>query len=346
MTKKWISGALVGVLLAISITVYHNGIPGIIKKRPPKIAIAASIYPIADLVKNIGGDRVDVHTVLPDGLSPHTVNPDQLDRGAVRNARIVFQVGYGLEPWMDKLLAMANRPPLLITLSDGIAPITHKDHPLIPEPIVSNNASSGPTASATSDVRIDDHDDISDSPLTMGVPSASARLNANPHTWLNPLNALHMCEVIANTLSELDPAYRDYYEANFLKYQTELRKLDQITIKTLSPFSHRKYIALHDAWEYFDRRYITQCILPVEETPGQYPSISQEKRIYDAMDLYGIKIIFIEPQLSQAPIHKIASQAHCTLLTLDPIGGQKYKNRNTYLKMMTYNLNQMKQAFN
>ena len=91
--------------------------------EPPadgRVLVAASIPPIADMVRQVGGERVEVLTLVPPGASPHTyeLTPDQMRRLA--KARVLFLNGVGLEFWADKAIAAAENPNLqVITLSEG-----------------------------------------------------------------------------------------------------------------------------------------------------------------------------------------------------------------------------------
>ncbi len=59
--------------------------------------VAVSIFPLTELVKSIGGDFVEVTTVLPVGASPHTFEPKPKDMVRFSNAKVVFMVGGGLD---------------------------------------------------------------------------------------------------------------------------------------------------------------------------------------------------------------------------------------------------------
>ena len=68
-----------------------------------KIKIAATIFPVADIVRNIGGDRVDVVTILPPGASPHTFDPSPASVREVSGSKILFKIGLGLDDWSQKI---------------------------------------------------------------------------------------------------------------------------------------------------------------------------------------------------------------------------------------------------
>ena len=85
-----------------------------------RMLVAVSIPPIADMVRQVGGEGVEVLTLVPPGASPHTYEPtpDQMRRLA--KAKVLFLNGVGLEFWADKAIAAAGNPNLqVVTLSAG-----------------------------------------------------------------------------------------------------------------------------------------------------------------------------------------------------------------------------------
>ena len=69
-----------------------------------RIKVAATIAPLADLVKAVGGDRVDVTVVVPPGAEPHTFEPTPSLMVKLSQADLYVMNGAGLEFWMDQLL--------------------------------------------------------------------------------------------------------------------------------------------------------------------------------------------------------------------------------------------------
>src|SRR5512140_3951769 len=84
------------------------------------VRVVATIFPIADLVRQIGGDAVDVITLLPPGASPHTFEPTPAQMREVAGARLFVRVGAGLDTWTEKLLAARSPGLTVLTLTDGV----------------------------------------------------------------------------------------------------------------------------------------------------------------------------------------------------------------------------------
>jgi manganese/iron transport system substrate-binding protein len=89
--------------------------------QPAPIKVVTTILNIADMIKNVGGDRVDVTALVPAGAGPEEFEPNPADAVTVNQARLYFANGLGLEEFLDKLVENAANPQLeVITLSDGL----------------------------------------------------------------------------------------------------------------------------------------------------------------------------------------------------------------------------------
>ncbi len=112
-------GLLLGILLAILFSAC--GTTAQPEKPDARLRVVASILPLADFARRVGGERVRVDVLVPAGASPHTyeITPEQLK--AVTHARVLILNGVGLEFWADKVISSANNPDLTVVVaSDGI----------------------------------------------------------------------------------------------------------------------------------------------------------------------------------------------------------------------------------
>ncbi len=85
------------------------------------VRVVATIYPVADMVQQVGGSAVEVVTLLPAGASPHTFEPTPAQVRAVADAAVFVEVGAGLDAWAGKLKAAHAGPLGVITLTSGLA---------------------------------------------------------------------------------------------------------------------------------------------------------------------------------------------------------------------------------
>ena len=92
-----------------------------------KIKVYATIFPLYDFAKQIGGDKVDVNLVIPNGQEPHDYEPSNEIMKDIENARLFIYNGAGLESWTEKVLdSVENKNLVTVEASKGIKLIEGK----------------------------------------------------------------------------------------------------------------------------------------------------------------------------------------------------------------------------
>jgi zinc/manganese transport system substrate-binding protein len=92
------------------------------KAEAKKIPVVASFSIIGDLVRQVGGDRVSVITIVgPDG-DAHVYEPSPADGRNIAQARLIFVNGLGFEGWLERLIAVAKSKGQVFTLGRGVTP--------------------------------------------------------------------------------------------------------------------------------------------------------------------------------------------------------------------------------
>ncbi|HUM37773.1 MAG TPA: metal ABC transporter substrate-binding protein, partial [Anaerolineae bacterium] len=156
-----------------------------------KLRVVATTSLVADVVKQVGGERLELYTLVPLGADPHAFVPAPQDAAAVANAQVIFINGAGLETFMGPLLESAGAETPVVSVSYGIPLLQGAD------------------------------DDIAE-----GTEGAHSHEEGDPHTWFSPRNVKVWVQNIERALSALDPASADFYAANAAAYTRELEALD------------------------------------------------------------------------------------------------------------------------
>ena len=86
-----------------------------------KLKVAASFLPVADLVRQVGGEKIDVVQILPSGSSPHTYEPIAKDQENLLNTKLAFVIGYELDSWADAMLNAAAPHARVVVLDKNIS---------------------------------------------------------------------------------------------------------------------------------------------------------------------------------------------------------------------------------
>lgn len=275
----------------------------------PPLNVVVTIPVLKDLAQQVGGPYVHVTSLLSGYENEHTYAPKPSDLIAVRNARVLFEVGIGLEIWVSALVKNAGSPSLVVvTTSDGIGLI--RDHI--------------------------DHDDLQ--------PGNHQHDNGgNPHVWMDPESVATMLRHITEALIKLDPTHAAEFRNKQAAY---LRQLDQLR-KELSDrvmqLTDRRFIAHHPAWPYLARRFGFEIAATIQSQSGTEPSARQIQSLIAKIKKDHIKVIVSEIQLSQRIPELLAKEtkAHVIVLTTLPGG---LPGTETYLDMLRYNVLQLANA--
>jgi zinc transport system substrate-binding protein len=293
---------------------------------PPnaKLPVAASIGPLGDFCRKIGGGRVEVTVLIPPGASPHVFEPTPQAVAKATKARVLVYIGAGLDPWAERLLKTREGEYLVaIEATAGLPLITDLDSHA--------GRKEAPSASG--------HGHRSDN-----LPERDhGHSQGNPHIWLDPVFAQDTCRRIAAGLIQADPQHRQTYDKNLGAYLGELKSLDQEIAQRVSTFSIREFVSFHPSFTYFARRYGLTEMGVIEIAPGREPTPGHIRKIVKNIRRSGVRVVFAEPQLSSRVAEVIAREAGVRVLMLDPLGG-RHPYGDDYLQMMRHNLATLEQA--
>ncbi|MBI5027009.1 MAG: zinc ABC transporter substrate-binding protein [Nitrospirae bacterium] len=266
------------------------------------------------MVKQVGGERVDVRVLLPPGASPHTFEPTPRDMRELSGTKIFVKIGAGLEFWADKIVkAVASKELVVVEGASGVKLIKQ---------IGGHNGHEKP--GHAEDIR--------------------QAQSGDPHIWLDPVIAADIVLKIEKAIIRVDPRNAEFYQRNSKLYREKLLQLDREISARVNNFRIKEFVTFHSAWGYFARRYGLRVAGVIVETPGKEPGPKHIAKIIKEVKKTGSNVIFAEPQFSPKIAESIARESGAKVLFLDPIGGAGLKGRETYIALMRYNLSIMEEA--
>ena len=293
MMQKWVTGVKTIGLFCASLVI---PVEMVIADQKP-ISVVASIKPIHSLVAAVMGDIGTPHLLLEAPSSAHhfTLKPSQAR--SLQAADIVFWVGPTMEQPLTK--ALATLAPQAQTL------------PLIESAglVLINFDKVTPAHEKHDHEKHDKHDEHAkhDNHLI------------NPHIWLDPQNAKIMLGVIAVRLAKADPENASTYAANADAMAARLATLETDITSQLASYSAAKFLVLHDAHVYFERRFGLRNYGAITTEPDVMPTASRVKALRDELREHRFDCIFTEPFLGQKAVALIAEGSKVSIGTLDPI---------------------------
>jgi zinc transport system substrate-binding protein len=279
-----------------------------------KLLVAATISPLGDFCRKIGGDLAQVQVLIPPGASPHVFEPAPSVMARAAQARVFVYIGAGLEPWADKLLRARGPGKITVVEAAGGMPLIREveEHHY-------GEAASG-----------EGHE-------------GHSHAAGNPHIWLDPVLAQEICRKIAGAFMQADPSHRAQYAAHLKDYLAALTELDREIEGRAQRWRRKDFVAFHPAFSYFARRYGLHEVGIIEAAPGREPTPRHLQNLVTAIRRYKIKVVFAEPQLNPRVAEVVAAEAGVKVLMLDPVGGRPPYGSD-YLKLMRYNLATLDQA--
>lgn len=281
------------------------------EEKNQKLKVAATIFPLVDIARNIGGDKVEVIQILPSGASPHTfeMTPQQIKD--LQGTKAVFMIGQGLDDWVRQVSNSISNVEL-IGVDEGIDLIK----------------SSGE----------EEHEEFSDE------NEKHEHGEYDPHYWLSIENAKIIAGNIENKLAEIDSGNKEFYKENLNNYLERLDKLERDVMVKLANIKTRKTVTFHEAWQYFADEFGFEIIATFEPFSGKEPTAKYIEELNKIVKDNNIKVIFAEPQMSDEVLKSFVEDLGLELYVLDPIGG--VEGRGSYVEMMEYNGDMLGEALN
>jgi ABC-type Zn uptake system ZnuABC Zn-binding protein ZnuA len=280
------------------------------------LKVVATFSVLGDLTQAVGGENIQLTTLIGPGVDAHTYDPSPADLAMLEQADVIVENGLGFEPWLDNFLDSTNFQGERIVASDGITP-RHADETAHDEEAQDEEHAHG--------------DD--------------------PHVWHSVPNAIVMVEKIRDGLKAADPDRATAYDANAAAKIADLQELDawvREQVATL-PEERRKLVTSHDTFGYFADTYGFQIIgtaLGSLSTEAGDPSVRQIAQLVAQIRESGVPAIFAENVANPDLMDAIAAEAGVTLappLYSDALGAPGTPG-DTYDGMMRSNVETIVQA--
>ena len=265
------------------------------------LRVVTTVSPLRSIIENIGGDRVAVKALIPEGANSHTFEPAPSVARDIARADIIIMNGLNLElPALE--LSETNK-------SDDTRIVLLGDLAVSPDEYV----------------------------FDFSFPEDQG--NPNPHLWTDPNLALIYAEIVRDELAALDPDGASYYSTNFVAYAAVLTKLDAAIAASAAtvPEERRKLLTYHDSFPYFAPRYGFEIIGAIQPSNFSEPSPREVAELIEQIKTAGVTAIFGSEVFDSDVLRTIASEAgavQVSTLRDDDLPGDQGDPENTYVAMM------------
>jgi len=273
-----------------------------------QLNVVASFSILGDLVKNVGGDRTAVGTLVGPNGNAHIYSPSPADAKKLADAKIVFVNGLGFEGWLERLVKASGTKAPIIVATKGIKP----------------------RESAAGHDRDHDHG------------------RTDPHAWQSVANAKIYVNNIRDALIATDPAGKASYEANASAYLAKLDALEREVKDVVSkiPVERRRVLTSHSAFGYFEDAYGVNFTAPQGISTEAEPSAKDVATIITQIKKQKLSGVFLENVTDPRLVNQIASETGAkvggTLYSDALTDGNG--DATTYVDLIRHNLKQLAAA--
>jgi ABC-type Zn uptake system ZnuABC Zn-binding protein ZnuA len=273
-----------------------------------RLKVVTTVSPITNIVENIGGTRIQLKGVVPEGVNSHTFEATPSMAKLMANADLIIINGLFLEE-PTLALARSNKRAEAVILSLGDQAITKEEWQF--------------------DFTF---------PETAGHP--------NPHLWPDPNLGLRYAELVHDQLAALDPDNAEYYGENLERFRGRVIMMDQAIKAAVAtvPERNRKLLTYHDSWAYFAKQYGLEVIGAVQPSNFSQPSVREVAELIDQLKALDLPVVFGSEVFASDVLEAIASEAGVKFideLADDDLPGRPGDLEHTYLGLMKQNVEVM-----
>ena len=272
-----------------------------------KLKVVATNSIIADITKNIAGDKIDLHSIVPVGQDPHEYEPLPDDVKKTSQADLIFYNGINLETggnsWFTKLVQNAKKEE-------------NKDYYA-----------------------------VSDGVDVIYLEGQNEKGKEDPHAWLNLENGMIYAKNIAKQLSAKDPKNKDFYEANLKNYLEKLEALDKEAKQKFNniPKEKKMIVTSEGCFKYFSKAYNVPSAYIWEINTEEEGTPDQIKALVEKLRKTKVPSLFVESSVDERPMQTVSKDTNIPIfekIFTDSIA-EPGQNGDSYYNMMKWNLDKI-----
>ena len=273
-------------------------------ERPLKVVTTFTI--LQDIAREIGGEDVEIHNLVPTGTAPHEYEPLPTDMKKTSDADILFYNGLNLEGgksgWFFRMIhSVGQKEENIHVLTSRVKPLYLRD----------NDGK---------------HEEV------------------NPHAFIDPAVGILMAEDMRDAFIEKDPKRKENYEKRAAHYIARLKDVEQKYREKINniPEERRTLVTSERAFQYMAKRYGLKegyiWAIDTEETG----SPEQVKALIQFVKTHNVPVLFIESNVDQRPMKTVSKETGVPFsgkpIYSDEIG-KPGDEVDTYIKYLNYNIN-------
>ena len=296
--------------LAVGLFACSSAKQGSSSNEATKLKVVATNSIIADITKNIAGDKIDLHSIVPVGQDPHEYEPLPDDVKKTSQANLILYNGINLETggnaWFTKLVQNAKKEE-------------NKDYYAVSEGV-----------------------DV------IYLEGQNEKGKEDPHAWLNLENGIIYAKNIAKQLEAKDPKNKDFYEANLKTYVEKLSKLDKEAKEKFNniPKEKKMIVTSEGCFKYFSKAYNVPSAYIWEINTEEEGTPDQIKTLVEKLRKTKVPSLFVESSVDERPMQTVSKDTNIPIyekIFTDSIA-EPGQNGDSYYSMMKWNLDKISEG--
>lgn len=275
-----------------------------------RMTVVATFSVIADMLANVGGDHIEIKSIVGANGDCELYQPTAADVATVASARAVFlnDLNEDFEPWLEPLLKQAAFKGVKVVVTRGVRTLTaEEEHPI-----------SG-----------------------RQLPAA-----IDQHAWLDPRNGVVYVHNIAAALARLDITNAGDYRSNASTYTREIQAFDDWARKEMAsvPVARRRVLTSHDSLQYLANAYGITLLTINGWTNKSEPSAAELVKLAQQVRITHVKALFLDSITDPRSMQRIADETGAVIGgtiygdALSAVGGEA----DNYLGMMRHDIATLK----
>ncbi|MDT2766098.1 MAG: zinc ABC transporter substrate-binding protein [Lactococcus raffinolactis] len=263
---------------------------------------------LEDMVRQVAGDKVALHSIVARGVDPHEYEPKPTDISETTQADVIFHNGLNLETggsgWFSKLIKTAHKKDReqVFEASDAVTPL-----------YLTTNQS-----------------------------------EQDPHAWLDLGNGIRYVETITAVLKAKDPKHANYYQERSDTYLAKLKKLDAAAKEKFLdiPEKQRLLVTSEGAFKYFSKAYHVIPAYIWEINTESQGTPEQMAEVLAKINASEVKALFVETSVSPKSMAQVSKETGLPIYSkifTDSLA-KKGEIGDTYYDMMKWNLDKIHQG--
>ncbi len=308
MIKKLILTVISLALLLGGVLYFVNHHKSADQQSSNQLRVVTTNSILEDMVRQVAGDKVALHSIVARGVDPHEYEPKPTDISETTQADVIFHNGLNLETggsgWFSKLIKTAHKKDReqVFEASDAVTPL-----------YLTTNQS-----------------------------------EQDPHAWLDLGNGIRYVETITAVLKAKDPKHANYYQERSDTYLAKLKKLDAAAKEKFLdiPEKQRLLVTSEGAFKYFSKAYHVIPAYIWEINTESQGTPEQMAEVLAKINASEVKALFVEKSVSPKSMAQVSKETGLPIYSkifTDSLA-KKGEIGDTYYDMMKWNLDKIHQG--